>query len=206
MAGKSDAMAILEGMKVLLESEFSPQQHIIHKPTMKGTGQALKLQLRLTPKWIPTDNGGYFDKDANKRGGLFLELVPQSGNDGKGNATFAWQDADKVIRVKFGMPDIVGLLAAIREYRLRGAPVPVYLREGKGPAKAQSPDNKVFLFHKTEKGSTIITYEFREEDSVLRISKGKDNARSIAINLGEEVLFQRVLEMALDAYLRVGKR
>ena len=50
----------LEQLAVLMDTAFSPQQHIIHKPTKAGTGQALKLQLRLKPKWVPSANGGFF--------------------------------------------------------------------------------------------------------------------------------------------------
>lgn len=193
-------MSELSDLEALIRTQFNPAQHIIHKPNRSGTGQALKLQLRLEPKWINTESGGYFDREANKQGGLFLELVPQSGKDDNGNATFAWRDDSKVIRCKLGIPDITGLLTAIREYRILNRVVPPYL-QGKA-----AKENGVELFHKFERGSTIISYSFDEQQSILRISKGKDLYRSIAITLGEELLLQRYLELALDAYLKVGKR
>lgn len=185
-----------------LAAEFQPQHHVIHKPNMKGTGQALKLQLRLAPKWVATEGGqGYFDAAANKQGGLFLEIAPQGPKDGKGNPTFLWQDAEKLIRCKLGIPDMTGLLVAIREFRLARAEVPVYLQDRKNPQS-----NVVSLFHKNKTGSTIISYTLEDQQSILRISKGKDQARSIALTLGEEIILQTVLGQALRVYLKVGKR
>ena len=187
---------------VQLATEFEPQHHVIHKPNMKGAGVALKLQLRLAPKWVPTEGGkGYFDAAANKQGGLFLELAPQGPKDGKGNPTFLWKDEDKLIRCKLGIPDITGLLAAIREFRIARAAVPAYLQDRKNPQ-----ENVVSLFHKNKVGSTIISYTMEDQQSILRISKGKDQARSIALTLGEEIILQTMLEQALRVYLKVGKR
>lgn len=195
-----DAKTQLTELHVLALTEFAPQQHVIHKPTMKGTGQALKIQLRMAPKWVPTADGGFFDKEANKAGGLFLELAPQ-GPMVNGNATFNWKDQSKLIRCKLGMADIIGLLAAIREYRVCRADVPSYLR-----SKSDPQPNAVSLFHKFAGSSTAITYTFGEESSILRISKSKDLARSISLHVGEELILQRMLDLALTAYLKVGKR
>lgn len=196
-----DAKEQLNTLYVLAQTEFAPQQHVIHKPNMKGTGQALKIQLRLTPKWVQTDDGGFFDREANKNGGLFLELAPQGPKDTNNNPTFLWKDQDKLLRAKLGMADIIGLLAAIRQYRVANMAVPSYLQNKSNPQADQ-----VSLFHKYKQGSTVITYTFGEEQSVLRISKGKDQARSIALNLGEELILERMLNLALTAYLKVGKR
>ena len=196
-----DAKEQLNTLYTLALTEFAPQQHVIHKPTKNGTGQALKIQLRLAPKWVSTADGGFFDKAANKDGGLFLELVPQGPKDENDNATFLWKEPDKILRAKLGMADIIGLLAAIREYRIGRADVPEYLRNKQSPQA-----NQVSLFHKFGGGSTIITYTFDEQQSVLRISKGKDQARSIALTLGEELILERMLDLSLTAYLKVGKR
>lgn len=196
-----DAKTQLNELHVLALTEFAPQQHVIHKPTMKGSGQALKIQLRLSPKWVETTDGGYFDKQANKDGGLFLEIAPQ-GPVKDGFATFLWREPDQVLRCKLGMADIIGLLAAIREYRIGRADVPKYLQD-----RNNGQPNQVSFFHKTPGGgSTIISYTFDEQQSILRISKGKDKARSIAINLGEELILQELLQQSLRAYLKVGKR
>ena len=79
--------------------------------------------------------------------------------------------------------------------------VPSYLQDKNSPK-----ENQVSLFHKYNNGSTIISYTFDDAQSVLRISKGKDQARSISLTLGEEVIFEKFLNMALEAYLKVGKR
>lgn len=196
-----DAKEQLSTLYTLALTEFAPQQHVIHKPNMKGTGQALKIQLRLAPKWVETADGGFFDKAANKDGGLFLEVVPQGPKDANNNPTFLWKETDKVIRAKLGMADIIGLLAAMREYRICRADVPAYLQN-----KSNPQPNQVSLFHKYKQGSTVISYTFEDSQSILRISKGKDLARSISLTLGEELIFQRLLDLALTAYLKVGKR
>lgn len=195
-----DAKTQLAELHTLALTDFAPQQHVIHKPNMKGTGQALKIQLRLAPKWVATADGGFFDREANKAGGLFIELAPQ-GPKVDNNATFLWQDPAQLIRAKLGMADIIGLLAAIREYRTCRADVPEYLR-----SKSDPKPNEVSLFHKFGTSSTAITYTFQEASSILRVSKSKDLARSISINLGEELIVQRMLDLALTAYLKVGKR
>lgn len=198
MANK--AMELLEQLAVLVETGFSPQQHIIHKPTKQGNGQALKLQLRLKPKWVPSANGGFFDKEANKEGGFFLEIAAQGPKSGE-HPTFLWNDEATLVRCKLGMADISGLLVAIRQVRKLGMDVPAYLQ-----GTQQPKPNVVSLFHKSAKGVTLISYTFNEEQSILRISSSKEKARSIALHLGEEVIFEKVLEMALEAYLKVGKR
>jgi hypothetical protein len=197
-----DPKQMLQSMYIQLNTEFEPQHHVIHKPNMKGSGQALKIQLRLAPKWVATnDQGdGYFDAAANKQGGLFLEIAPQ-GPKVNDNPTFLWKDESQLIRCKLGIPDISGLLAAMREYRVGRADVPAYLQDRKNPQP-----NQVSLFHKNKTGSTIIQYTLEEQQSILRISKGKDQARSIALTPGEEIIFQALLEQALRVYLKVGKR
>jgi hypothetical protein len=196
-----DPKAMLAAIYIQLATEFEPQHHVIHKPNMKGTGQALKIQLRLAPKWVATeDDKGYFDAAANKQGGLFLEIAPQGPKVGD-NPTFLWKDEDKLIRCKLGIPDITGLLAAMREYRIGRADVPAYLQDRKNPQP-----NQVSLFHKNKTGSTIISYTLEEQQSILRISKGKDQARSIALTMGEELILQTMLEQSLKVYLKVGKR
>lgn len=169
---------------------------VIHKPNKAGTGQALKLELRLAPQFVAGEKGGYYDPEANKEGGLFLELAGQ-GPAKNGFATFDWQT---VLRCKLGVPDLTGLLLAIRNWRQLGYEVPGHLQ-----GKAGKP-NTVTLFHKTPTDSTIITYEFGDSSSVLRISKGKDLARSISLSLTEEFLFERYLALSLDAHLKTGKR
>lgn len=195
-----DSKTQLQETHVMALSAFSPQQHVFHKPNRNGTGQALKIHLRLSPKWVETADGGFFDREANKQGGLFLELAPQGPKVGD-YPTFLWRDAQQVIRAKLGMPDLIGWLVAYREYRLLRADVPLYLQSNTDPKP-----NQLSLFHKFKSGSTIITYTFDEAQGILRISKGRDHARSIALNLGEELLFARYLELALDAHLKIGKR
>lgn len=195
-----DAPNQLESLYQWYRTTFSPQPHIIHKPNGKGNGQALKIQMRMNPVFVETPDGGFFDREANKQGGLFVEIAPQGPKVGD-FPTFLWKDREQVVRAKLGIPDITGLLTAIREWRELTHDVPPYLQ-----GRADPKSNQVSLFHKYNSGSTIITYTFDEQQSILRISKGKDRARSIALTLGEELLLKRYLDMALEAHLRVGKR
>jgi hypothetical protein len=195
-----DSSELLQNIHTMILTGFSPQQHVIHKPNRAGTGQALKLQLRLDPKWVETKDGGFFDPESNKQGGLFAELAPQGPKVGD-FPTFLWRDPDQVIRCKLGVPDITGLLTAIREYRECDHEVPLYLQANTDPKP-----NSAQFFHKFNSGSTIITYTFDEQQSIFRVSKGRDKARSISLTLGEELLFQAYLKLALDAHLRIGKR
>jgi hypothetical protein len=188
----------LEQLRMIAELELTPAQRIIHKPLMSGKGQALKLQLTLRPKLV--DGADYFDRESLKQGGLFLEIAPQ-GPTQNGNATFLWRDDAQLVRAKLGVPDIAGLLLAIRSYRLQALEVPAALQDRKNPQ-----GHVVSLFHKNPNGSTIITYEFRELDSILGISHSDGRRRSISLRATDEFVFQRYLELSLDAYLKVGKR
>jgi hypothetical protein len=196
-----------KALSALLFAGFSPSQHVVHKPTRSGNGNALRLQLRLEPQWVETEGGGgYFDRTASKQGGMFLDLAGQQMNgsapalDAGGNPTFNWEQGE-LYTAKLGMADMTGLLVAIREWRA-GRNVPTYLR-GKNADKT----NLVTLFHKNPKGgSTIITYEMTDETAILQISKGKDARRSIALTMGEELVLVRYLEMAVDAYIRIGRK
>lgn len=177
---------------------FYVERHVIHKPTKAGTGQALKIQLRLEPVWM---DEGYYDPAANKEGGLFLDLAKQGPPNEAGYPTFLWQDQKTLIRAKLGITDISTLLASINRVRNLGMPVPTYAQNKSRPDGAS-----VSLFHKFKNGSTVVSYTFQDESAIIRISKSKDLARSISLTLGEEVIFQRYLSLALDAYITVGKR
>lgn len=180
---------------------FRRSRRVFHKPTRSGAGSALQVELRLAPRWVALEKGGgFFDRQASKDGGCFLELVPQIGVDEQGNARFGWGNEETMLRAKLGVPDLSALLTAMREVRWLGREVPPALRGSKGG------EWDVSLFHKVGQSATVITYTFEEAQSVLRISKSKDHWRTISLQLHEELVLQRYLEHCLDAYLIVGKR
>lgn len=201
MSSEYQVVAGKESAEFLTRLPFFLSPRVFHKPTAAGTGKALKVELRLNPKWIKTEAGpAYFDKESVRGGGLYLELTPQIGKDASGNAKFAWTDEKKLIRVKLGVPDLSALLVSIRAVRILGHEVPKTHRN-----KAGDPYT-VSLFHKTPTTTTGITYTFVDDKSTLYVSRSKDHAHSIQLTLAEELVLQRYLELALDAYLQTGKR
>ena len=186
-------------LQQLMKSAFTPAPYLVYKPNSGGSGQALKLHLRLDPTWVATESGGYFERMKNQ--GLFLEIAPQEGKQGK-NATFGW-NSPGLIRAKLGMVDVTKILTSHRAVRVLGQSVPPAFRPG--PDKNAQP-NTVSQFHKYGDQSLAINYTFEDGRSILRLSKSKDLARSIAMDLHEEYGFVTYLELALQAFLRVGVR
>lgn len=203
----SSAITITDPDALVAHTTFAPAPREFHKPTKSGTGAALKLHLRLLPKLVVLEESSFFDREANKQGGLFVELAAQEGHDGRGNATFGWRNQATLVRAKLGMADIQSLLVGQRRYRA-GYDVPADLRGRDGQP------NVISLFHKFERNTTAgqskdtsaITYQLDEESGSFRISKSRELNRSIKLSMGEELVFVRYLELALDAFLRVGKR
>lgn len=186
-------------LKELMKSSFTPAPYLVYKPSKAGSGQALKLHLRLDPTWVETDSGGYFERP--KKQGLFLEIAPQEGMDGK-NAKFGWTSPG-LLRCKLGLVDVTKFLTAYREVRVAGREVPPQFRPG--PDRNAQPYT-VSQFHKYGDQSTAINYTFEDSRSIVRVSKSKDHARSIALDLHEEVGLMAYLELSLTAFLRVGVR
>lgn len=187
-------------LKDLMQSEFTPAAYLVYKPTKQGTGQALKVQLRLNPEWVETDSGGYFERPKDQ--GLFVEIAPQEGKGDDGFARFGWNSAG-LVRCKWGMVDVTKWLASYREVRLVGGEVPFAYRPG--PDRNATP-LQLASFHKYGQQSTAIAYTFEPTRGILRISKSKDLARSIALDLHEELGFAHYMELALGAFLRIGMR
>lgn len=186
-------------LQQLMKSAFTPAPYLVYKPSKSGNGQAMKLHLRLDPEWVETEGGGYFERP--KKQGLFLELVPQEGMV-QGNAKFGWSSPG-LLRCKLGMVDVTKLLTSYREVRLKSVEVPPAFRPG--PDRNAQPYT-VSQFHKYGDQSTAISYAFEDQRSILRISKSKEHARSIALDLHEEYAFFAYLELALNAFMRVGIR
>ncbi len=179
---------------------FTPAPYLVYKPMKSGGGRALKVQLRVEPQWVATEEGGYFEPP--KKQGLFLELAPQAGKGEGGFAQFGWK-APELMRCKWGQVDVLKFLTSMREVRELGREVPFAYRGG--PDKNAKPFEWA-SFHKYGDQSTAISYTFEDTRSILRISKSKDHAASIALDLHEELGFQAYVRMALDVYLRAGVR
>lgn len=196
MATAEEKVARFEELWRLGVATLRPEPIVFYKPKKSGDGVAAKFNLRLRPHWVP---GEEYVSEVD--GGLFVDLVAQGESNTAGFPTFKWTDKATLITAKLGLPDISGLLAAMRDFRDRGLEVPTYLR-----GKDKKP-NVVSLFHTTDtSGSTGISYQFEPESAVLRVSKSKDKFKSVSLTLGEEVIFRHYLAIALDAYVRFGLR
>ena len=190
----------MSSLQKLLLTEFTPAPYLVYKPSKQGSGQAMKIQLRLEPNWVATETGGYFERPKDQ--GLFVEIAPQEGKGEEGFAKFGW-NSPGLVRCKWGMVDVTRWLTSYREVRQLNGEVPFAYRPG--PDRTTSP-NVLSSFHKYGPHSTAITYTFEPTRSILRISKSKDLARSIALDLNEEVGLAAYLDLALKAFLRVGIR
>lgn len=187
-------------LQQLLQTEFQPAPYLVYKPNKAGKGQAMKVQLRLDPTWVATDSGGYFERPKDQ--GLFVELAPQEGQGEGGFAKFGWS-SQGLVRCKWGLVDVTRWLTSYREVRHLGTEVPFAYRPG--PDRNAQP-LQLATFHKYGQQSTAISYTFEPTRGILRISKSKDLARSIALDQHEELGFAAYLELALTAFLRVGIR
>lgn len=187
-------------LKELMRTEFAPAPYLIYKPNKQGTGQAMKIHLRLDPNWVATDAGGYFERPKDQ--GLFVEIAPQEGTGEGGFAKFGW-NSPGLVRCKFGMVDVTKWLTSYREVRLLNGEVPFAYRPG--PDRTTQP-MQLSSFHKFGTNSTAIAYTFEPTRGILRISKSKDLARSIAVDLNEELGMEAYLQLALAAFVRVGIR
>lgn len=198
-----DARALLLDVARVVGLTFNPSPMYIYKPRPDGSGVAVKLNLRLKP--VFNEDEGYVDTKATE-GGLFLELVGQTGRVGKGeNATFAWMDDTKKVTAKIGLADQLGLLTAIRQVRHAGKPVPSHLRP-KNEADEAKAKRTVSLFHKFGTSSTAITYVFEAEQSYLGVSKSAAQRKSATLTLMDELQLETYLEHSLRAYVTLGIR
>jgi hypothetical protein len=183
----------LEDLWRLSTMVLRPSPIVYYKGRRAGGGMAGKFNLNVQPEY----NEAGFIKEL--KGGLFLDLAEQGENNAAGHPTFKWAERETLITAKFGIPDIVALLAAMRDFRVRGVDVATYLR-----GKANKP-NQVSLFHQVSKtDTTVITYTFEPERSILNVSKARDRQRALVLNLGEEIALQAYLEMSLDILMRYG--
>jgi hypothetical protein len=160
----------------------------LYRPSPKGTGTALKLEVRLAPQYHAK---GYVE---SVDGGVFLELARQAGQDGAGNATFAWTEA---LRAKLGLADLTALLACLRATWAGWEQLP--------GTKPDRPSQRA-LFHKTEAGSTIIDYSRVDGGAFLRISKSADQKVAHRLSMEDLIAVEAYLALALDAVLRLGVR
>lgn len=183
----------LDEISRLVNLQLCPQAMYVYKPRGDGAGNALKLELRLTPSW---NEKGYIEET---EGGLFLELATQTGKGDDGYARFGWKES---LVAKLGIPDITAFLASIRAVRYLNGEVPTALRPKKDDT---APGMIVGLFHKFESGTTAIGMKFDTEGSFVSVSKSKEQRASIKLTVSEEVQFESYLQMALRAFHLVGK-
>lgn len=179
----------------LIRARWVPQPYLVYKPMKSGGGVALKVQCRVDPVWEEVEGG--FVNPQVKGQGVFVELAKQQGMAENGYPTFGWNDP---VRAKLGLADVTKLLTAMRQVRHLGLEVPSAMRGKDGKPMVVS------LFHKFGDSGTAISYGFDAERSILRVSKSRDNAASISIDLSEELGLEYYLSMSLENFLRVGLR
>ncbi len=153
------------------------------------------MQCRVDPVWEEVEGG--FVNPQVKGQGVFVELAKQQGAGENGYPTFGWNNP---VRAKLGLADVTKLLTAMREVRHLGKEVPASMRGKDGKPLVVS------LFHKFGDAGTAISYGFDSERSILRVSKSRDLAASISIDLSEELGLEYYLSMSLENFLRVGLR
>lgn len=172
----------------VLSLQVEPAPIVFYKPLKDGTGRALRVQIRLRPTFR-----GNIPRAA---GAVFLELAAQkSERDANGNALFDWENT---LTAKLGVPDLTGILYAMRCRVLR---IPV----------SEKDSASISLFHqfKDAEGSeqsTVIKYELQKDRAMLSVSKSKTVRSSIGLTLQEEVALEAYLQHALQWAMFTGKR
>lgn len=197
LLGRLDRIiGVVEAIGRLQRLENGPEPMYVYKPRKDGSGTALRADLRLS---VTFGDKGFVSE---AEGGLYLELAAQEGKTDGGFAKFGWGNDETIIRTKLGMPDVINLLLAFRQVRHLGGEVPDAIR----PKSHKEATHSVELFHKFGKDTTIISLEFKDGGSYLRLSRSKELTRSVSLSLAEEVQLETYLQMALEAFLRVGMR
>lgn len=186
-------------LQQLVRARWVPQPYLVYKPLKAGGGMALKVQCRVDPVWEEREgpDGQVFLNPNVKGQGVFVELAKQQGKGENGYPTFGWGDP---VRAKLGLADVTKLLTAMREVRGLGKEVPSAMRGKDGKPMVVS------LFHKFGESGTAISYGFEAERSLLRVSKSREVAGSIAMDLSEEYGLQVYLQAALENFVWVGLR
>lgn len=159
--------------------EFRLYKPFYNKETKTYLGTALKMQVRKL-----------YDPEAiiGKRRKIlvFLVMTMQTGEDNKGNASFAWNDNTKTVTIKLE-PNDIGEMRAVLHGR----------KDFVGSESSKS------LFHKNKRGTTTLTFEpvsgkgfrirtsFKADDSKvpIRLSQG--------MSYGEAEIFDHLLGDAL---------
>jgi hypothetical protein len=164
---------------------LNPGALVVYKPRNATDGAALRVQLRLEPTF--SDQG----RLRGATGGLFLDVVPQSGRDAF--ARFAW---DQPLTAKLGLTDVSTILVGLRAQSSSGA-LPVSLQYKGDP-------NQLVLFHKFAAGSTVVQLTWQPDGLVVQVSKSRELRRSIKLALHEVLQLETYLQQVFKAMLLVG--
>lgn len=180
-----------------LELLFRPAPLLVYKPARDvAKGNAMKVELNLRPEYL----NGYLTSKVE--GGLFMQIVGQTGVDQHANASFDWKGTKGTsVSAKLGLPDLHAILYCFKVVRERGGEVPTNFRGKQHP----QPDT-LEIFHRFEKSTTVIRVTFKEQGTIWNISKGPELRRSIAVAVHEEVSLLAYLEHSLKMFLMVGER
>lgn len=192
---KTGSVAILEYVKLALQ----PCSILWYKPNKKLTGTALRIDVRLAPKY---NDKGYIEAATKDDGGVFAVIAKQKDAlDDNGNANFDW---DGGMTVKLGRPDLSNILFAIQSRRFRKGTIP-------GGKVDKDGNNSVEMIHKFAKSTgpattTIIGYKLLDDGAFFTVSKSATERSAVKLSLVEELELELYLTNALNAAHAVGKR
>lgn len=139
----------------------------IYRANKNGNGAASSINIRGIK--------GEFEEETL----LFWEASSQAANDKNGNATFAWKDKTKTVKMKLGEADVGNLLATLNGVQ----------KETK-------------LFHQNKNGNTTLTFAPSEKGGYsVRISSKNGNDAPVAvshtISVPEAEVFRVLLNQAV---------
>lgn len=146
----------------------------IYKPKKDGTGAASKFQLKITD-----------EKFKNVQ--LFWVGAQQKDKDDSENAQFAWEDKDRFVTIKLGLPDLGEILTVLKGIKSEAG------QAGKG------------IYHKNKSGDSSITFKKYKPPTgdamfTVRLSKkvnGKMTEVKHSLTLAEGAVLETLLTQAL---------
>lgn len=163
------------------------KQFRIYKPMKNGAGNASKFEVVTKPRTRKGRDGNDVTFDQTM---VFLECAPQTNNDDSEFASFAWNDENKRVTLKLGMPDITEMLCVLRGLKPTVGTVPPQGEKPKG------------LFHKNNSGSASLQFHVTENGDgyFLRAASKRGNdlvAVQHKITLSEGESLRILLEYAV---------
>lgn len=165
-------------------------EYRIYKPYKNGQGAAAGLQLKVT---VDDERESWNGRNVD----LFWVFTQQTGYDNeKDHATFGWDDQNKTITIKLGLPDVSEMLLVLSGRK-----------EYVGPIK--TPDRKIELglFHQNTKGNTVLRLrrDKKNDETVYyaQLSSQREGRESNRINLTLTAGEAEILRILLQKYVEI---